>query len=107
MFTPVETAAGAILLHIATTVLLFDTGAILGVSGILRRLLTRPREEISFQSPRSWFIVGLAVAVTFTTKLLPSQVPDYPRVEWTIRGIFETVGSGALTGWGTMVSRWC
>ena len=104
MFTPIQTTAGAILLHLATTILLFDTGAILGASGFLRRLLLNPRKEVTTNSSTTWFFAGTALASAFLVKLLPSVVPKYPNVEWEPSTVLQAVLGGLLTGWGTKVS---
>lgn len=104
MFTPIETTAGAILLHLSTTTFLFDAGAILGASGFLRRLFRNPRDEITQQTPTLWFFVGIALAATFTIKFLPNAVPTYPSLGWSVASALQTTASGILTGWGTKVS---
>ncbi|KIW01211.1 uncharacterized protein PV09_07258 [Verruconis gallopava] len=99
MFTPFETTAGALLLHLATTTLLFDAGAILGASGLLRRLLRNPKDEIS-QSPTGWFFGGMIAAVGVVALMLPQALPR-GSFEINALNVFKALVSGSLIGWGT------
>jgi hypothetical protein len=99
MFTPVETTVGAILLHEATSVLLFQNGNILGASGFLRQILgLTPRKE-------TWtFIAGMMASLLPMRFFLPELVTSYPSAPTTLSAALVTVGIGALIGWGTKVS---
>jgi hypothetical protein len=102
MFTPIETALGAVLLHLATTTLLFDTGAILGASGLLRRLLQNPKHELA-NTPTMWFFAGMAAAVGLIALSTPEILPEYPAFDFDALSILRTALAGVLTGWGTKV----
>lgn len=98
MFTPIETSIGALLLHQATSVLLFNNGSVLGASGLLRRLLNSPsRATLSF-------FAGMALSFLPLKLLLPELIPEYPPIPSTWQTALATVGVGALIGWGTKVS---
>ncbi|TKA80449.1 hypothetical protein B0A49_01891 [Cryomyces minteri] len=103
MFTPVETACGALLLHQATSVLLSNTGKPLGVSGMLRRCVAAP----SRSTLAICFLIGMVLSFLPVYLLLPSLLPTYPVFERTWRAALWTVGIGALTGWGTKNSNGC
>lgn len=104
MFTPVETTAGALLLHLATTSLLFDAGAILGASGLLRRLLRDPKNEIAQQTTTLWFFFGMALATVFVKSLTTNIVPSLPALELHMNDLLKVTAAGLLTGWGTKVT---
>jgi hypothetical protein len=106
MFTPFETTAGALLLHLATSTLLFDAGAILGASGLLRRVIHDPKHEVT-QSPTIWFFGGMATAVGLTALSMPRMIPDYPVFKLDGLSILRTIGTGFLTGWGTKAGNKC
>lgn len=106
MFTPVETAVGAVLLHIATTTLLFDAGAILGISGLLRQLLNSPRRTWQEQRYAIWIFAGMTLATTLVANFLPDLVPMYESFDWRTTGILKATCAGILTGWGTKVSSY-
>ena len=97
MFTSVDTAVGALLLHQATTALLFNNGSILGVSGLLRQLLNT-RSLVSVL-----FFAGMASSYMVMSALAPEALPEYPIVEWDQRSILFTLGTSLLVGWGTKV----
>jgi hypothetical protein len=103
MFTPFETTAGAILLHLATTRLLFDAGAILGASGLLHRL-PKDLKNDGIWSPTTWFFGGMAAAVGLTALTIPQLLPQYPTFSFGASSILTTAVTGFLTGWGTKVS---
>lgn len=97
MFTPVESALGAVLLQQASTTLLFSNGCVLGASGQLRGILTRPT------SKSVAFIAGMALSVFATKTMFPMLIPDYavPRQDWN--DSLWILGVGVLTGYGTKV----
>lgn len=98
MFTPIETSIGALLLHQATSVLLFQNGTVLGASGYMRRFFSTPtRETLAF-------FVGMAASVLPLKLFLPELVTIYPPVPSTLQAALVTVGVGALVGWGTKVN---
>lgn len=99
MFTPIETSIGALLLHLATTTLLFDGGLILGASGLIRQLFQNPKQALT--TPAPWFFFGMAIATVLVKRYIPESVPVYP----DLGGNFLTVvANGLLTGLGTKVS---
>ncbi|OCL09506.1 YeeE/YedE family integral membrane protein [Glonium stellatum] len=100
MFTPIETGIGAFLLHRATSVLLFNNGSVLGVSGMLRQLLTAPSKSGLF------FFVGMTLSF-LPLKLLPELLPTYDPPPSAWRAALGTFGVAALTGWGTKNCNGC
>jgi hypothetical protein len=98
MFTPVETSIGAILLHQATSNLLYKNGNILGVSGLLRQLFTAPTKEAMA------FFVGMAASYVPLKALAPQLITSYPLVPVTLQTALVTISMGALIGLGTKVS---
>lgn len=69
MFTPIETAAGALLMHISTSSLLFSTGTILGCSSILGN----PTDPANLPT-----LTGVVLSAFATKFLLPGLVPNFP-----------------------------
>lgn len=104
MFAPVSTALGALLLSAGTTVLLYTSGRILGISGILRSLPGSP--SLSHNLP---LLTGIAASVPLIKLLLPSYIPAYPSIEESGLGygLVAVVICGALTGWGTKAGAGC
>jgi len=98
MFTPVETSIGAILLHQATSTLLYQNGNILGASGFLRQLFTAPTKETIA------FFVGMAASYLPLQVLAPQLITSYPAVTITLQAALATIGAGAVVGLGTKVS---
>lgn len=98
MFTPIESTIGAVLLHQATSVLLYQNGKILGASGFLRRLMTVPSKETLF------FFAGMALSIIPMKLFLPELRTQYPPVPTTLQGVLVTAGIGLLVGLGTKVS---
>jgi uncharacterized protein len=101
MFTPVETANGAVLLHYASTTLLFDTGVVLGASGFIRRLLRSPLDD---GGSVLYFFAGMVVATAFAAAYLPSSLPSFPAFNWEVTAVLWHIMSAVLIGWGTKVS---
>jgi hypothetical protein len=98
MFTPIETSIGALLLHQATSILLFQNGTVLGASGYMRQLFTSPsRGTLAF-------LAGMAASILPLKTFLPEFVTVYPQVPGTLLATLATVGIGAFVGWGTKVS---
>lgn len=95
MFTLVDTTLGALLLHQATTSLLFNNGSILGVSGLLRQLLNT-RSLVSVL-----FFAGIAFSYAIMSALAPQALPEYPTVKWDQKSILFTAVTSLLLGWGT------
>lgn len=97
MFTPVETSIGALLLHQATSNLLYQNGSVLGLSGLLRRLMTAPTVEVLA------FFAGMAASYPLLGSLVPELVVGYPSISITPQAILFTTSVAALIGWGTKV----
>jgi hypothetical protein len=98
MFTPVETSIGAILLHQATSNLLYQNGGVLGMSGILRQVFNSPTKETMT------FMVGMAASYLPLKAMAPQLITSYPAVAMTLQTALVTMGLGALIGLGTKVS---
>ncbi|KAF2629594.1 YeeE/YedE family integral membrane protein-like protein [Macroventuria anomochaeta] len=101
MFTPVETTIGAVLLHKATSNLLYQNGNILGLSGFLGRLVTAPSVEILA------FFTGMAASYPLLSSLVPEVVTRYPSMPITLQTILFTTSVAALIGWSTKASNGC
>lgn len=97
MFTPIETSVGALLLHQATSNLLYQNGSILGLSGLLRRLMTAPTVEVV------GFFAGMAASYPLLGFFLPDLVTRFPSISITPQSALFTTGIAALIGWGTKV----
>ncbi len=97
MFTPVETSIGALLLHQASSNLLYQNGNILGVSGYLRQLLSMPRKDIVA------FFAGMAASYVPLQIMAPHILPQYAAVSMSLQTVLWTAGVGLLVGWGTKV----
>lgn len=98
MFTPVETTIGAVLLHQATSNLLYQNGDILGASGLLRRLFSVPTKELCA------FFAGMALCYVPLKALAPQLVTVYPSMPLSLQNTLVTFGLGAIIGLGTKVS---
>lgn len=98
MFTPIETSVGALLLHQATSNLLYQSGSILGASELMRQLFTDPTKETLA------FFVGMAASVLPLRTLAPQLVTSFPTATMTLQAGLFTAAVGALVGWGTKVS---
>ena len=97
MFTPVETSIGALLLHQATTSLLYQNGNILGLSGLLRRVMAAPTLEVL------GFFVGMAASIPLLGCFVPESVTRYPSISVTPLTVLFTTGVAGVIGWGTKV----
>jgi hypothetical protein len=98
MFTPVETTVGALLLHQATSVLLYQNGTLLGASGYMRQLFTGPTKGTLA------FFVGMAMSLILLKIFLPQLVTQYPPVPSSWQSASMTIVVGAIVGCGTKVS---
>ncbi|KAJ8114367.1 hypothetical protein OPT61_g3742 [Boeremia exigua] len=101
MFTPVETSIGAVLLHQATSNLLYQNGNILGLSGLLRRVMNAPTVEVVA------LFTGMAVSFPVLGSLTPELMTRYPSMPITAQTVLFTTGVAALSGWGTKTSNGC
>jgi uncharacterized membrane protein YedE/YeeE len=94
-FTPLEAAAGGILIGLASVWLLAANGRIAGVSGILHGLFAEPPGDRLW---RAAFIAGLISAGLVWRAFLPASLAT-PEVAWmAIGGLF--VGFGTRLGGG-------
>ncbi|KAK1913565.1 hypothetical protein P3342_005502 [Pyrenophora teres f. teres] len=101
MFTPIETTIGALLLHQASSNLLYQNGNILGVSGYLRQLfLTPTREQLAF-------FAGMAASYIPLKVVAPQLITSYPAMQMASPASIATVAIAALIGWGTKISNGC
>jgi len=98
MFTPIETTIGAVLLHQATSNLLYQNGDILGASGFLRRLFSVPTKELCA------FFAGMALSYVPLNVFAPQLVTVYPSTPLSLKAALVTFGLGTIIGWGTKVS---
>jgi hypothetical protein len=98
MFTPVETSIGAVLLHQATSTLLYQNGKVLGASGFLRQLLSTP------STATLSFFAGMAASYLPLKLLAPQLITTYPAVPMNLHTALVTIGVGLIVGWGTKVS---
>lgn len=101
MFTPVETSIGALLLHQATSTLLYQNGHVLGMSGFIRQLFNGPSAETLA------FFVGMAASYLPLKAVAPQFITSYPEASITIPSALFTAGVGALIGLGTKMSNGC
>ena len=99
MFTPIETGIGSVLLHQATSIVLFQNGAVLGCSGYLQRLFSDPTKGTLA------FFTGMAASLLPLKVFLPDLATVYPTAPSTLQAVLVTAGIGALVGWGTKVCR--
>jgi hypothetical protein len=97
MFTPIETTIGAVLLHQATSNLLYQNGTILGLSGFLRRAMSAPTVETLT------FFTGMLASYLPLKLLVPEMVTKYPSTPITLQVALFTTGVAALVGWGSKV----
>lgn len=98
MFTPIETSIGALLLHQATSILLHNNGGILGVSGYMRRLISKPTTGIIA------LFAGMAASFPILRFVLPELLIAYPPLPSTPAQAFFTFATSLLIGWGTKVN---
>ncbi|OAL56441.1 YeeE/YedE family integral membrane protein-like protein [Pyrenochaeta sp. DS3sAY3a] len=101
MFTPVETSIGAVLLHQATSTLLYQNGKVLGASGFLRQLFSTP------STATLSFFAGMAASYLPLKLLAPQLITTYPAVPTTLHAALVTIGVGLIVGWGTKASNGC
>jgi len=98
-FTPWTALAGGLLIGAAATILLWLTGRIAGVSGILEGAVAKRAT-----GDRLWrwtFIAGLVAAAAFYIALAPATAPRPAAPLWV------TIVAGFLVGWGTTMGNGC
>ena len=93
MFTPLQTGLGALLLHQATSILLFHNGKVLGASSIIAQSLSGAEGE------DGWVLAGMGAGAMLVRAVMPGLVPLYGS-----GGQWWRVGAtAAMVGWGTKV----
>lgn len=97
-FTPVSALVGGALIGLAASLLLFATGRIAGISGIVSGLLVRERGDVAW---RAWFLVGLLGAGVGAVVLAPDAIGSSPRP------FVLLAAAGLLVGVGTQVGNGC
>ncbi|KAL1961053.1 hypothetical protein VTO42DRAFT_4941 [Malbranchea cinnamomea] len=101
MFTPVDTALGAILLHQGASGLLQHNGRVFGISSLLSGCLGQPSLD---NVP---IILGLASSVAPVYLFAPSLLPSLPPAPVGMEAALATAGTGFLVGWGTKNDHGC
>ncbi|ANB12508.1 UPF0394 membrane protein [Sugiyamaella lignohabitans] len=102
MFTYFQSAAGALLLHAATSTFLYGNGRVMGCSSILYNSAANPSV---FNVP---VIAGIALATYAVKAFAPQYVPDYSVVnELAPFGQYTTLIAGLFTGIGTKWGSGC
>ncbi|KAI9768313.1 MAG: hypothetical protein M1840_004921 [Geoglossum simile] len=97
MFTPLQTGLGALLLHQATTNLLFRNGKVLGVSSILANALSGVAGE------DAWLLAGMGAGAVLVRAVLPTLVPSFGTVgQWWRVGMMAV-----MAGWGSKNAMGC
>jgi uncharacterized membrane protein YedE/YeeE len=97
-FTPNSAWLGGMLIGSAATLLLYASGRIAGISGILSGLLLPSRGDIGW---RAAFVIGLIAAGVGALLLAPERLGSAPR------SVAALVGAGLLVGIGTRLSNGC
>lgn len=98
-FTPVSALLGGVLIGLASVWLLFSTGRIAGVSGILQGLATPAPGEALW---RAAFLAGLLVAGFSWLAVHPAAFA--PRTDFPLGWV---AAAGLLVGLGTRMSGGC
>ncbi|KAH0558737.1 hypothetical protein GP486_004619 [Trichoglossum hirsutum] len=96
MFTPLQTALGALLLHQASSTLLFNNGQILGASSIIAQSISGSGGE------DVWLLAGMAVGAMLVRAVMPELVPTYGSEEWWWAALMAV-----MVGWGTRNAKGC
>ncbi|EEH46970.2 uncharacterized protein PADG_03068 [Paracoccidioides brasiliensis Pb18] len=101
MFTPVETALGALLLHQGSSGLLQHNGRVLGISSLLSGSVAKPsRDNLPI-------IGGIVSSILPVYYLSPSLLPAYPPLKDTWEAALATLAVGFAVGWGTKNENGC
>ncbi|NQV98107.1 MAG: YeeE/YedE family protein [Rhodospirillales bacterium] len=103
-FTPVSALIGGLMIGLASTFLLWTTGRIAGISGILGGLLSFERTNLRW---RAAFVVGLIFGPVLVSEFGPGITPitidaDIPLLiaAGLLVGIGTRLGSGCTSGHG-------
>ena len=100
-FTPWASLIGGLLLGVASAVFILINGRILGISGILGRLLPPKVGDIGW---RVAFLLGMLAAPTVFMALAPAGLASEPRID---AGFWTVIAAGLLVGIGTRYASGC
>ncbi|KMP07030.1 YeeE/YedE family protein integral membrane protein [Coccidioides immitis RMSCC 2394] len=101
MFTPVDTALGALLLYQGSSGLLQHNGRVFGISGLLSGCVGRPGMD---NIP---IVLGIASSIVPVSLIAPSFLPSYPPLPAGLGAALGIAGTGFLVGWGTKNDNGC
>ncbi|QSS52431.1 YeeE/YedE family integral membrane protein [Histoplasma capsulatum var. duboisii H88] len=95
MFTPVDTALGAVLLHQGSSGLLQHNGRVFGISSLLSGSVAKPsRDNLPI-------VGGLISSIIPVYYFAPSLLPTYLPVGSSWEAALATLATGFAVGWGT------
>lgn len=100
-FTPWASLSGGILLGVASALFILLNGRVLGISGILGRLLTPKAGDAGW---RIAFLLGMLAAPLAYGLLAPEGFAQAPRID---AGFGAIVAAGLLVGLGTRYGSGC
>lgn len=99
MFTPVDTALGAVLLHQGSSGLLQHNGRVFGISSLLSGSVAKPsRDNLPI-------VGGLISSIIPVYYFAPSLLPTYLPVGSSWEAALVTLATGFAVGWGTKVCK--
>lgn len=99
MFTPIDTALGAILLYQGSSGLLQHNGRVFGISSLLSGSVANPtRDNLPI-------IGGLVSSIIPVYYFAPSLLPTYPPLGSSVEAALATLATGFAVGWGTKVCK--
>jgi uncharacterized membrane protein YedE/YeeE len=96
-FTPGTALLGGLLIGVAATLLLWTSGRVAGISGMLGALVSPGGER----AVGGWFLLGLVVAGAGGVWLFPAAVAPSPR------SLAVLAVGGLVVGAGTRLGRGC
>ena len=100
-FTPWASLGGGLLLGLASALFILINGRILGISGILGRLLVPRMGDIGW---RLAFLLGMFAAPLVVSAIVPSGLISVPRID---AGYGVIAVAGLLVGFGTRYGSGC
>lgn len=100
-FTPVSALAGGVLLGLASALLFFNSGRILGITGIVEGLLSPKPQDTAW---RLRFLLGLLLAPPVAKLCFPDAWLGLPSVEASFGWV---ILAGLLVGLGTRMGTGC
>ncbi len=98
-FTPLESAAGGVLIGLATTWVFILNGRIAGISGVISRSLLRVPGDTAW---RVLFLLGMVAGGALGFRLLPGGEAWHPA-----GGLALSLAAGFLVGLGTRLGGGC